>query len=134
MCLRFAVALVSVLTACGATGPSESEIYYAAALRPGVELATTGGERTLLNRIGELPSGLTTLDGESFELGGLYAAGSGRTCRRVRTARSERLACSGREAESPTWNFVPDPFRASADAATPAVPAAYDETVPAEAP
>lgn len=134
MCVRSAVALVSVLTACGGTGPSEAEIYYAAALRPGVELATTGGERALLGRLGELPSGLTNLDGETFELGDLYAAGSGRTCRRVRTAHRERLACSGREAEAPTWSFVPDPFRASSEVATPVVPAAYDETVPSEAP
>lgn len=134
---RLAFALAPLFVACGAQAPSDAEIYYAAALRPGIELATTSEERLLLSRLGELPEGPTTLEGTRFELGAPYPAASGRVCRRVRTPGHERLACAARSDEHPRWTFVPDPFRATAGAETPAVPASYDGTAalaPSQAP
>lgn len=128
MRLRPAFVLASVVAACGSATPSDAEIYYAAALRPGVELATTPAERLLLSRMPELAEGAMTLEGESFELGPTYAAASGRVCRRVRTTTRERLACTSRPGEAPSWTFVPDPFRATVGADVPVPPATYDGT------
>lgn len=144
MRLRLSIALVPVCVACGSATPSDSEIYYAAALRPGVELATTPAERLLLSRLPELAEGALTLEGEHFELGPTYASASGRVCRRVRTSARERLACAERPGEhaehaveaegaqsaSTAWTFVPDPFGASSGADVPVPPATYDGTAP----
>lgn len=130
MRLRFALALAPSLVACGSSAPSDAEIYYAAALRPGVELTTSPAERSLLTRIAELPEGAIALEGERFELGPTYAAASGRVCRRVRTAARERLACAAHPADGPDWTFVPNPFGASGESA-PVPPATYDGTASA---
>lgn len=138
MRLSLSIALVPLCAACGSATPSDSEIYYAAALRPGVELATTPAERLLLSRLPDLAEGALTLEGEHFELGPSYASASGRVCRRVRTSARERLACAERPGEhaddaehatgSSTWTFVPDPFGASSGAEVPVPPATYDGT------
>jgi len=144
MRFRLSFALVPLCAACGSAAPSDSEIYYAAALRPGVELATTPAERLLLSRLPELAEGALTLAGERFELGPSYASASGRVCRRVRTTARERLACAERPGEhadardlaenesatgsSASWTFVPDPFGASSGADVPVPPATYDGT------
>jgi hypothetical protein len=143
MRLSLSIALVPLCVACGSAAPSDSEIYYAAALRPGVELATTPAERLLLARLPELAEGALTLEGEHFELGPTYASASGRVCRRVRTSGRERLACAERPGEhehaedtqtatdsSTSWTFVPDPFGASSGAEVPVPPATYDGTAP----
>jgi len=140
MRLRLSIALVPLCVACGSAAPSDSEIYYAAALRPGVELATTPAERLLLSRLPELAEGAFTLEGEHFELGPTYASASGRVCRRVRTSARERLACAERPGEredgedttvsSTSWTFVPDPFGTSSGAEVPVPPATYDGTAP----
>ncbi|MCU0674208.1 MAG: hypothetical protein MUE69_15595 [Myxococcota bacterium] len=145
MRLSLSIALVPLYAACGSAAPSDSEIYYAAALRPGVELATSPAERLLLSRLHELAEGALTLEGERFELGPSYASASGRVCRRVRTTARERLACAERPGEhtegaedaaeddsatesSTSWTFVPDPFGASSGADVPVPPATYDGT------
>jgi hypothetical protein len=142
MRFRLSIALVPLCAACGSAAPSDSEIYYAAALRPGVELATTPAERLLLSRLPDLAEGALTLEGERFELGPSYASASGRVCRRVRTPARERLACAERPGEhaddaaenaenateSSTWTFVPDPFGASSGADVPVPPATNDGT------
>lgn len=142
MRLSLSIALVLLCAACGSATPSDSEIYYAAALRPGVELATSPAERLLLSRLPELAEGALTLEGERFELGPTYASASGRVCRRVRTSARERLACAERPGEhgdhvehvdegaSTSWTFVPDPFGASSGADVPVPPATYDGTAP----
>lgn len=129
MRLLYALAFVT-LVACGSSAPTDAEIYFAAGLRPGVELATTPGEQTLLAQLATLEAGPYTLEGERFELGTTYEAASGRVCRRVRTTSAERLACAGRGTEAPTWTFVPDPFRNTVGEETPVPPATY-ETVEA---
>ncbi|MBX3248170.1 MAG: hypothetical protein KF901_13405 [Myxococcales bacterium] len=118
------LALVPLFVACGGRStPSEDEIYYAAALRPGVEVATTEGERALLAQIGQIPEGHFEAAGERFELGPAYHSASGRFCRRVLTPRRERLACVG---EGDVWTFVPNPFEGSTGADVPVLPAGYD--------
>ena len=131
MRLRPAFVLASVVAACGSATPSDAEIYYAAALRPGVELATTPAERLLLSRMPELAEGSMILEGERFELGPTYAAASGRVCRRVRTTARQRLACTSRPGEAPSWTFVPDPFGATVGTDVPVPPATYDGTASA---
>lgn len=110
--------LVSALAgACGAGAPpAESEIWHAANLRPGVELATSPGEELLLARLASLPADESVrLEGEVFRAGAPYVAASGRTCRRVfietDAAPRERLACDDSEGR---WVFVPNPFAAEA--------------------
>lgn len=132
------LAFVPLFVACGGRStPSEAEIYYAAALRPGVELATTEGERALLGQIALVPEGPFEAAGERFEVGPTYHAASGRSCRRVLTPLRERLACEASQSAPPTesqreprgepaWTFVPNPFEGSNGAEVPVLPAGYE--------
>ena len=110
------LAVVSAfVSACGSSAPpSESEIWHAATLRPGVELATTPGEEQLLQRIASLPADEPVRLGEQvFTPGAPYHAASGRTCRSVGIQSGEsarnRLVCDDAEGR---WVFVPNPFPA----------------------
>jgi len=100
---------------CG-SGPSprEQDIWYTPSLRPGQVPPTTAGERELLARLGQLPSGqAVSLEGQVFVPGEPYQAASGRTCRPIGVGEPDaehegdrRLACEDRQ----HWVFVPDVF------------------------
>lgn len=118
--LRSAVtgAVATVLLSLGACGgasePREQDIWYASELRPGEVPPETEGERELLARLDELPSGEpVAFGGQSFVVDEKYTAASGRVCRSVTVRPVEgaagidvKLAC--REGEG--WTFVPDVF------------------------
>ncbi len=111
------VLVLALGTACGAGAPpAESEIWYAANLRPGVELAATPGEELLLGRLASLPANESIqLEGQVFTASTPYVAASGRTCRRISIETDatprRRLACDDSEGR---WVFVPNPFPAEA--------------------
>lgn len=97
-----------VVAGCGAATPSEANIYYDPALRPGVA-ETSEAERELLARLGELEAEQAVeIAGRVYVAEVAYDAASGRRCRPVRVregaVEQARLAC---EAES-GWVFVPD--------------------------
>lgn len=101
----------ALLLACGGPPPpTEADLAYAAALRPGTELATTPGEEQALARAATLPDDeAVTLGSQSFVAGPLYVAASGRRCRQLTVdGARERLVCEDLSAGG--WVFVPDIF------------------------
>ncbi|MDH5491840.1 MAG: hypothetical protein OEY14_07795 [Myxococcales bacterium] len=102
-------ALLGAGCGAGAQGRPD-EVWHTEALRPGAIEPSTPGERALLSRLSDLPTGEPiTLEGETFVPGAPYRAASGRSCRPIERASGEaraqrRLGCDG----SAGWTFVPE--------------------------
>lgn len=124
--LSAVVALASLVgLGCGAAAePREQDIWYTSELRPGEVPPVTEGERELLARLDDLPSGdPVAFGGQSFLVEEPYTAASGRVCRSVTVRSVEgagvdvKLACQSDRG----WSFVPDVF-GDADARAEAQP------------
>lgn len=107
--LARASVLALMTTGCATSAPTEHEIAYSQAMSPSVELATTPGEERALEQAASLPTEQPVqLAGQRVMAGPIYAAASGRRCRRMAFDAHERLACQ--DYVSDNWVFVPNIF------------------------
>jgi hypothetical protein len=104
-----ALALSSLLLACGGSGSNTPDPEYQKLSQANVEEPATAFERELLARLAELEPGVRVeVAGGAAIAERAYASASGRTCRRVsieppEAAPGSRLACLVDGA----WSFVP---------------------------
>lgn len=93
------------LSGCGATTPTEAQVFHDPALRPGVVDAAGPEESNILQRLPESGTDVVSSEDGRLQLGAVYHAASGRRCRTVGiTDQPPRLAC---ERQDGAWVFVP---------------------------